>query len=108
MGVNPYINASTIMQLRTVVSERLAELQKEGEYGRKKITQYTRRLTVVLALVQAFGFISLFSNPQVGILNSPSPFTIIVVMATLTAGTVLLVWVGELLTANRLRHRISL
>jgi preprotein translocase subunit SecY len=108
MGVNPYINASIIMQLMTVVSERLSELQKEGEYGRKKITQYTRRLTVVLALVQAFGFISLFSNPQVGVLNNPSPFTIVVVMATLTAGTVLLMWIGELITEYGIGNGISL
>ena len=108
MGVNPYINASIIMQLMTVVSERLAELQKEGEYGRKKITQYTRRLTVVLALVQAFGFISLFSNPSVGVLKNPSPFTIVVVMATLTAGTVLLMWIGELITAYGIGNGISL
>ncbi|HXO67125.1 MAG TPA: preprotein translocase subunit SecY, partial [Candidatus Dormibacteraeota bacterium] len=108
MGVNPYINASIIMQLMTVVSERLSELQKEGEYGRKKITQYTRRLTVILALVQAFGFISLFSNPSVGVLKSPSPFTIVVVMATLTAGTVLLMWIGELITEYGIGNGISL
>jgi preprotein translocase subunit SecY len=108
MGVNPYINASIIMQLMTVVSERLSELQKEGEYGRKKITQYTRRLTVVLALVQAFGFISLFSNPQIGVLANPSPFTIVVVMATLTAGTVLLMWIGELITEYGIGNGISL
>jgi preprotein translocase subunit SecY len=108
MGVNPYINASIIMQLMTVVSERLSELQKEGEYGRKKITQYTRRLTVVLALVQAFGFISLFSNPSVGVLKSPSAFTIVVVMATLTAGTVLLMWIGELITEYGIGNGISL
>jgi preprotein translocase subunit SecY len=108
MGVNPYINASIIMQLMTVVSERLAELQKEGEYGRKKITQYTRRLTVALALVQAFGFISLFSNPSVGVLKNPSPFTIVVVMATLTAGTVLLMWIGELITEYGIGNGISL
>src|SRR4030081_1262418 len=94
MGVNPYINASIIMQLMTEVSERLAELQKEGEYGRKKITQYTRRLTVVLALVQAFGFISLFSNPSVGVLKNPNLFTIVLFMATLTACTVLLMLIG--------------
>jgi preprotein translocase subunit SecY len=108
MGVNPYINASIIMQLMTVVSERLKEMQKEGEYGRKKITQYTRRLTVVLALVQAFGFISLFSNPSVGVLKSPTIFTYIVVMTTLTAGTVLLMWIGELITEYGIGNGISL
>ena len=108
MGVNPYINASIIMQLMTVVSERLKEMQKEGEYGRKRITQYTRRLTVVLALVQAFGFISLFSNPQVGVLTNPTPFDYLVVMTTLTAGTILLMWIGELITEYGIGNGISL
>jgi preprotein translocase subunit SecY len=108
MGVNPYINASIIMQLMTVVSERLKELQKEGEYGRKRITQYTRRLTVVLGLVQAYGLILLFSNPQVNVLPTPTPFTILVVMATLTAGTVLLMWLGELITEYGIGNGISL
>ncbi len=108
MGVNPYINASIIMQLMTVVSERLKEMQKEGEYGRKRLTQYTRRLTVVLALVQAYGLILLFSNPQVNVLPNPSPFTIVVVMITLTAGTVLLMWLGELITEYGIGNGISL
>ncbi len=108
MGVNPYINASIIMQLMTVVSERLKEMQKEGEYGRKRLTQYTRRLTVVLGLVQAYGLILLFSNPQVNVLPSPSPFTIVVVMITLTAGTVLLMWLGELITEYGIGNGISL
>ena len=108
MGVNPYINASIIMQLMTVVSERLKEMQKEGEYGRKRLTQYTRRLTVVLALVQAYGLILLFSNPQVNVLPTPSPFTIVVVMVTLTAGTVLLMWLGELITEYGIGNGISL
>jgi preprotein translocase subunit SecY len=108
MGVNPYINASIIMQLMTVVSERLKEMQKEGEYGRKRITQYTRRLTVVLGLVQAYGLILLFSNPQVNVLPTPGPFTIVVVMITLTAGTVLLMWLGELITEYGIGNGISL
>jgi len=108
MGVNPYINASIIMQLMTVVSERLKEMQKEGEYGRKRITQYTRRLTVALALVQAFGFISLFANPSVGVLKNPTPFDYLVVMTTLTAGTILLMWIGELITEYGIGNGISL
>jgi preprotein translocase subunit SecY len=106
MGVNPYINASIIMQLMTVVSERMKEMQKEGEYGRKRITQYTRRLTVVLALIQAYGLIVLFTN--VNVLNKPSPFTIAVVMVTLTAGTILMMWVGELITEYGIGNGISL
>ena len=108
MGVNPYINASIIMQLMTVVSERLKDLSKEGEFGRKKITQYTRRLTVVLALVQAFGLILFFSNPQVNVLVSPTPFQIAVVMLTLTAGTVVMMWLGEMITEYGIGNGISL
>ena len=106
MGVNPYINASIIMQLMTVVSERIKEMQKEGEYGRKRLTQYTRRLTVALALVQAYGLIVLFTNT--GVLRSPSPFTIVVVMVTLTAGTILLMWMGELITEYGIGNGISI
>src|SRR5947209_17763901 len=68
MGVNPYINASIIMQLMTVVSTRLKELSKEGEQGRKKITRYTRWLTVALGALQAYGLTVLFSSSQVGVL----------------------------------------
>ena len=108
MGVNPYINASIIMQLMTVVSERLKEMQKEGEYGRKRITQYTRRLTVILASVQGFGLVPLFSNPPIGVLSSPNLFTSITVVATLVAGTVLLMWLGELITEYGIGNGISL
>jgi len=108
MGVNPYINASIIMQLMTVVSERLKELQKEGEYGRKRITQYTRRLTVVLAMIQAYGLVLLFSNPSVNVLLNPTPFQILVVVGTLTAGTILLMWFGELITEYGIGNGISL
>ena len=65
LGLNPYINATIIMQLMTVVSVRLKELSKEGEIGRKKITRYTRWLTVPLAMLQAFGYLALFTNPTV-------------------------------------------
>jgi preprotein translocase subunit SecY len=63
LGLNPYINATIIMQLMTVVSVRLKELSKEGEIGRKKITRYTRWLTVPLAMLQAFGYLALFQQP---------------------------------------------
>ncbi|HEV3232959.1 MAG TPA: preprotein translocase subunit SecY [Candidatus Dormibacteraeota bacterium] len=106
MGVNPYINASIIMQLMTVVSERLKEMQKEGEYGRKKITQYTRRLTVVLGMIQAYGLILLFTNVKV--LDKPNLFTIITVIATLTAGTIIMMYVGELITEYGIGNGISL
>src|SRR4030088_2061056 len=62
MGVNPYINASIIMQLMTVISERIKEISKEGEQGRRRITRWTRYLTVALALGQAYGYTALFQN----------------------------------------------
>ena len=73
LGLNPYINATIIMQLMTVVSVRLKELSKEGEIGRKKITRYTRWLTVPLAMLQAFGYLALFTNPSTGpIISNPT------------------------------------
>src|SRR5215831_8253095 len=68
MGVNPYINASIIMQLMTVISERIKEIQKEGEQGRRRITRWTRYLTVALGAGQAYGFTVLFQNTSPAIL----------------------------------------
>src|SRR5438445_10908240 len=83
MGVNPYINASIIMQLMAVVSTRIKELQKEGEYGRRKITRWTRYLTVGLGLLQAWGLTLLFSRQ--GVLGSSIGwFTTLTIMVTLT------------------------
>jgi preprotein translocase subunit SecY len=108
MGVNPYINATIIMQLMTVVSVRLKELSKEGEQGRKKITRYTRWLTVALGALQAYGLTVLFSSSQVQVLNNPSPGTIISIIITLTAGTIVLMWLGELITEYGVGNGVSL
>ena len=108
MGLNPYINATIIMQLMTVVSVRLKELSKEGEQGRKKITRYTRWLTVALGALQAYGLTVLFSSQQVQVLNNPSPGTIISIIITLTAGTVMLMWLGELITEYGVGNGVSL
>jgi preprotein translocase subunit SecY len=107
MGVNPYINASIIMQLMTVVSTRMKELSKEGEYGRRKITRWTRWLTVALGLLQAWGLTILFSRQGV-LSGSLSWFQIIAIMFTLTAGTVMLMWFGELITEYGIGNGISL
>ncbi|MGH7687743.1 MAG: preprotein translocase subunit SecY [Candidatus Dormibacteria bacterium] len=111
-GLNPYINATIIMQLMTVVSTRLKELSKEGEQGRKKITRYTRWLTVPLAALQGYGFMALFTNPQLtphgAILNNPSPATEISVILVLTAGTVIAMWLGELITEYGVGNGVSL
>src|SRR5215469_11752375 len=108
MGVNPYINATIIMQLMTVVSVRLKELSKEGEQGRKKITRYTRWLTVALGALQAYGLTVLFSSQNVGVLTNPSPGTIISIIITLTAGTVVLMWLGELISEYGVGNGVSL
>jgi preprotein translocase subunit SecY len=108
MGMNPYINATIIMQLMTVVSSRLKELSKEGEQGRKKITRYSRWLTVALGILQAYGLTVLFSSSQVGILKNPSPGTIISIILTLTAGTIVIMWLGELITEYGVGNGVSL
>src|SRR5947208_522479 len=90
MGVNPYINASIIMQLMTVVPTRMKELSKEGEFGRRKITRWTRWLTVGLGLLQAWGLTLVFSRQ--GVLSNLSWLGIIEIMITLTDGTVMLMW----------------
>jgi preprotein translocase subunit SecY len=107
MGVNPYINASIIMQLMTVVSTRIKELSKEGDYGRRKLTRWTRWLTVGLGLLQAWGLTILFSRQ--GVLSTGLGwFDIVTIMFTLTAGTVMLMWFGELITEYGIGNGISL
>jgi preprotein translocase subunit SecY len=107
MGVNPYINASIIMQLMTGVVPRLQALSREGEYGRSRINQYTRYLTVPLALLQAYGYLALLSSegivPPVDILS----FSTLGQMITLAAGTVLAMWIGELITERGIGNGIS-
>jgi preprotein translocase subunit SecY len=107
MGVNPYINASIIMQLMTGVVPRLQALSREGEYGRTRINQYTRYLTVPLALLQAYGYLALLSAnnivPPVDILS----FVTLSQMITLAAGTVLTMWIGELITERGIGNGIS-
>jgi preprotein translocase subunit SecY len=109
MGVNPYINASIIMQLMTGVVPRLQALSREGEYGRTKINQYTRYLTVPLALLQGYGYLAILHNqspPIVGEFDILSPQTLSQ-MLTLAAGTVLAMWIGELITERGIGNGIS-
>jgi preprotein translocase subunit SecY len=108
LGVNPYINASIIMQLMTGVIPSLQALSREGEYGRNKINQYTRYLAVPMALLQAFGFLALLNSQ--GILSSTfalSDLTTLTQIATLTAGSILLMWLGELITERGIGNGIS-
>jgi preprotein translocase subunit SecY len=111
LGLNPYINATIIMQLMTVVSVRLKELSKEGEIGRKKITRYTRWLTVPLAMLQAFGYLALFTStttPNGAIIQNPTPATEISIILVLTAGTMIAMWLGELITEYGVGNGVSL
>lgn len=104
MSVTPYINASIIMQLLTLVIPRLEELAKEGEEGRKKITQYTRYLTVVLALIQAYGMTVGLRSAVI----SPTWGSFTVIAISLTAGTAFLMWLGEQITEKGIGNGISL
>ncbi|MFS8542689.1 MAG: preprotein translocase subunit SecY [Limnochordales bacterium] len=106
MGVNPYITASIILQLLTIVIPRLEELAKEGPEGRKVIQQYTRYGTVVLGVIQAMGITALARNW--GVLTDPNWFTFFSIVVTLTAGTTFLMWLGEKITEHGIGNGISL
>jgi preprotein translocase subunit SecY len=105
LGIMPYVTASIIVQLMTVVIPRLSELQKEGESGYAKINQYTRYLTVALAAAQALGYAFLFRSNNVLDANA-GRMTLIIV--TLTVGTVLLMWMGEQITKRGIGNGISI
>src|SRR3954451_7099752 len=111
LGIMPYITASIILQLMTVVVPSLERLQKEGEVGQQKITQYTRYLTVVLAFFQSLGYVYLFKSFSAGgtsvVGNLTFPKLMMIVIA-LTAGCTLLMWLGELITQRGIGNGISL
>lgn len=106
LGLNPYINASIILQLSTMVFPRLEQLSKEGESGRQKINQYTRMLTVPLASVQAVGMYALLRSQN--IIALLSPVALIALICTMTAGTIFLMWLGELISERGIGNGISL
>ncbi|WP_128433134.1 preprotein translocase subunit SecY [Streptomyces cyaneus] len=116
LGIMPYITASIILQLLTVVIPRLEALKKEGQAGTAKITQYTRYLTVALAILQGTGLVatarsgSLFPNCQVAgqIVPDRSIFTTIVMVITMTAGTATVMWLGELITDRGIGNGMSI
>jgi preprotein translocase subunit SecY len=105
LGIMPYVTASIIVQLMTVVIPQLGELQREGEAGYAKITQYTRYLTVALAAAQATGYAFLFRSQ--GALDAGSGELVLIIIS-LTAGTVLLMWMGELITKRGIGNGISI
>ncbi len=108
MGMNPYINATIIMQLMTVISERIKEIQKEGETGRRRIQRWSRYLTVALGAGQAYGFTVLFQNTSPAILPVLDWFQRLEIVIVLTAGTVTLMWFGELITEYGIGNGVSL
>ncbi len=111
LGITPYITASIILQLMTVVSPRLKALQEEGELGRRKITQYTRYLTVVLCSVQSFGIAYWLQNQvtQTGsLVRTPGIGFIAMTMLTLATGTTFIMWLGEQITERGVGNGISL
>ena len=105
LGIMPYVTASIILQLMTVVVPKLEQLQKEGEAGTAKINQYTRYLTVLLAALQSIGYAFLFKRQ--GALEANSGRMVLIVL-TLVAGTTLLMWMGELITKRGVGNGISL
>ncbi len=112
LGIMPYITASIILQLLTVVVPSLEKLQKEGEVGQARITQYTRYLTVGLAFAQSIGYVFLFRSFEqtagVTLIPNFNVAKIFMIVITLTAGTVLLMWMGEQITQRGIGNGISL
>jgi preprotein translocase subunit SecY len=106
MGITPYINASIIFQLLGLASERIKQLSKEGEVGQRKISQYTRYLTIVLALVQAMGLITWLRSA--GIVTAPSVWQTVPMAVTLTGGTACLMWLAEQITDKGVGNGVSL
>src|SRR6202795_248760 len=108
LGIMPYITASIILQLLTVVIPTLEKLQKEGELGRRKITQWTRYLTVALALAQSFGIATGLQAMQGSIVINPGFGFILMTMLSLTTGTAFIMWLGEQITDRGIGNGMSL
>ena len=112
LGIMPYITASIILQLLTVVLPSLEKLSKEGEVGQAKITQYTRYLTVGLAFAQSIGYVFLFKSQEASaglpVITNFNAGTLFLIVLTLTAGCVVVMWMGELITQRGIGNGISL
>ncbi|PIS22238.1 preprotein translocase subunit SecY [candidate division WWE3 bacterium CG08_land_8_20_14_0_20_41_10] len=106
LGLGPYINASIIMQIFTVVVPKLEELSKEGEFGREKINQYTKIITIPIALLQSYGMYFLLMKQ--GIITPLPVINLVVFMLTLVGGSMLLTWIGDLLTEKGIGNGISM
>jgi preprotein translocase subunit SecY len=108
LGIMPYITASIILQLLTVVIPTLEKLQKEGELGRRKITQWTRYLTVGLALMQSFGIAMMLQNSEGGFVMNPGLGFVAMTMLSLTTGTAFIMWLGEQISERGIGNGMSL
>src|SRR5712675_1959679 len=108
LGIMPYITASIILQLLTVVVPTLEKLQKEGELGRRKITQWTRYLTVILALIQAFTIATALQSSSGGIVIHPGVGFVLMTMISLTTGTAFIMWLGEQISERGIGNGMSL
>ncbi len=108
LGIMPYITSSIILQLLTVVVPTLEKLQKEGELGRRKITQWTRYLTIILAFVQSFGIAIALQKSGGGFVLNPGVGFLMMTIITLTAGTTFIMWLGEQITERGIGNGMSL
>ncbi len=106
MGVGPYITASIVMQLLTIVIPSLEELQKEGEYGQRKINQYSRLLTVPIGIVQGYSVLALLRQNQV--IATWTPIDLVGTLVMMAAGTLFVMWLGEIITESGVGNGISL
>src|SRR5271170_178439 len=108
LGIMPYITASIILQLLTVVVPTLEKLQKEGELGRRKITQWTRYLTVILAIVQSAGIATVLQKSGGGFVLDPGVGFVLMTILSLTTGTAFIMWLGEQITERGIGNGMSL
>ncbi len=108
LGVAPYITASIIFQLLGMIIPRIEEIQKDGEAGQRRINQWTRLVTVPLAIIQSFSLIGLMKQSQFEIIRSSNPLYLVAIVCTLTAGTVFLMWIGELISEKKVGNGLSL
>src|ERR1700722_18010434 len=108
LGIMPYNSSSIILQLLTVVVPTLEKLQKEGELGRRKITQWTRYLTVILAVIQSFGIAMALQGAQQGFVTNPGPGFVMMTILSLTTGTAFIMWLGEQITERGNGNGMSL
>lgn len=108
LGVAPYITASIIFQLLAMIVPKIEEIQKDGEQGQRKINQWTRLLTVPLSILQALSLISMLRQSQMQIFTRTDIFHIVALVCTVTAGTVFLMWLGELISEKKVGNGMSL